>query len=306
MESKSSQGYKNHLKRLVYALARCYAIRPRNGLDAAGVCRMLACHDIASTLGKLSKSGDDPAQIVHEYQLASNSLGSSTAGDRFYLSVKPPALNFNPDLAADIVATALQNGHGVHFDAHGFIYANRGLELLEGVMERYRERSSDTARGCIFGLTLPSRWKRSQADARWVARKGVRPRLVKGDFRAGSSDEVSPTKGFLALIDLLAGDVAELAVATHDCALAREAVMRCKRAGSAVQLELFFGMPSGSMMALARELEVPVRFYVPFGDTLLIYVIRDLLANPHKVLRRSSYEIVGSLEKKLARIIGSL
>jgi len=286
-------------------LARCCAIRPGNGSDAAEVCRTLAGHGIASTLGKLSKSGDDPAQIVHEYQLASDSLGINAARDRFYLSLKPPALNFNPDHAADIVATALRNGHGVHFDAHAFVYANRGLKLLEDVMEQYQERSSDTERGWIFGLTLPSRWKRSQADARWAASKGVRPRLVKGDFKAGSSEEVSPTKGFLALIDLLAGDVAELAVATHDCALAREALTRCKRAGSAVQLELFFGMPSGSMMALARELEVPVRFYVPFGDTLLIYAIRDLLANPQKILRRGSYERVGTLEKKLARIMGS-
>jgi proline dehydrogenase len=305
MESETNSVYKRELKRLVYGLAKCYAIRPKNGSDAAEVCRVLCGHDIASTLGKLSKSGDDPAQIVHEYQLASDSLKSGTLSDRFYLSLKPPALNFDPEYAAAIVAKALQNGHGVHFDAHAFSHADPTLRLLEAVMER-KLASSDTTRSWSFGLTLPSRWKRSLADARWAAKKGVRPRLVKGDFKGGASDEVDPEKGFLALVDQLAGDVSELAVATHDCALAREAVTRCRRAGSSVQLELFFGMPSGSMMALSRELEVPVRFYVPYGDTLLIYVIRDLLSNPHKILRRSSFEVLGSQETKLTRIIGSL
>lgn len=305
MESKNEKGHRKQLKQLVYSLAKCYAIRPKNSSEAAHLCLTLGGHGVASTLGKLSKFGDDPAQIVAEYQLASNSFKNSSATDRFYLSVKPPALDFNPEYAQAIVATALRNGHGVHFDAHSFDSAGLTLELLEAVMQRNPawNRSSD---GWTFGLTLPSRWKRSRADARWAVAKGVRPRLVKGDFKADASDEVEPARGFLALVDQLAGEVAELAVATHDCALAREAVIRCKKAGSAVQLELFFGMPSGTMLALSRELEVPVRFYVPYGETLLIYVMRDLLTNPQKILRRSSYEVLGSVETKLARILGSL
>jgi len=305
MESEKNPFYKEQLKRLAYGLARYYAIRPTHSSDAAELCRVLCGHGIASTLGKLSKSGDDPAQIVREYQVASNSLKTGTATDRFYLSVKPPALDFNPEFAAVIVATARQNGHAVHFDAHGFGYADRTLRMLAAVMERRYPARDEAALPWSFGLTLPSRWKRSLADARWAAKKGVRPRLVKGDFKAGPSDEVEPGKGFLTLVDQLAGEVSELALATHDCVLAREAIRRCQRRGAAVQLELFFGMPSGTMMALAREMEVPVRFYVPYGDTLLIYVIRDLLTNPHKILRRSSFELLGRQETKLARIIKS-
>lgn len=305
MESASDCRYAGHLKSFLYSLSKRCAIGPRDGSEAAEVCKVLGGHDIASTLGKLSRSGDDPVRIVQEYQLASNSLKSSPATDRFYLSLKPPALNFDTRHAAAIVATALQNGHGVHFDAHGFAYAEQSLTLLEAVMQLH-PHSKGRARNWSFGLTLPSRWKRSLSDARWAAGKGVRPRVVKGDFRAGPADEVDPGKGFLALVDQLAGHVSELAVATHDCALAREAVLRCKRAGSAVELELFFGMPSASMMAMSWEMEVPVRFYVPYGDTLLIYLVRDLLTNPHKVLRRSAFEVLGSPKTKLARIIASL
>jgi len=305
MRAATDPGWKRQLKRGVYAAARLCPLRPRTALEAAEVCRALVGYGLPATLGKLSKAGDDPLQIVEACLQASDTFKRSAAGDRFYLSVKPPALKFNPDHVAQIVARARQNGHGVHFDAHGLFFAEQTLKLLQETMERC-PCSADGAGDWSFGLTLPSRWKRSVADARWAASKGVRPRVVKGDFPAAPADEVEPDQGYLALIDILAGEVAEVAVATHDCVLAREALTRCRRRGSAVQLELFFGLPTGAMLALARELEVPVRFYVPFGDTLLIYLVRDLLANPHKLLRRGAYEIVGSQERKLARIIGAV
>jgi proline dehydrogenase len=307
MHSEANPVKYKMLKSLVYGVAKCCPIRPSNSVDAAILCRALIEHGIGATMGKLSKSGDDPTRIVEEYQAASHSLKNNTGKDRFYLSLKPPALKFDTEYAAAIVSTALQNGQGVHFDAHGFNFADPTLRLLEAMLERGTVAPAGAAPGWSFGLTLPSRWKRSLADASWAAKRGVRPRLVKGDFKAGSgSEEVEPSQGFLALVDSLVGEVAELAVATHDCRLAREAVTRCKKGGCAVQLELFFGMPSGNIMELATELEVPVRFYVPYGDTLLIYVIRDLLTNPHKILRRRSYQVLGSQETKLARIMAAL
>lgn len=304
MKSAADWGLKTQLKRALYAAARLCPVKPRTGLEATEVCRALSSPDLPTTLGKLSRSGDDPARIVQEYQEASNSFKCGSTTERFYLSLKPPALRFDLEYAADIVATARQNGHAVHFDAHALPYADPSLRLLEGVMQLFPAPAQGAR--WSFGLTLPSRWKRSLADARWVASKGIRPRLVKGDFKAGPADEVEPGKGYLALVDLVAGEVPEIAVATHDYVLAREALTRCLKRGAAVQLELFFGMPSGAMLALARELGVPVRFYVPFGDTLLIYLVRDLVLNPHKILRRSAHEIVGSQERKLARIVGAV
>jgi proline dehydrogenase len=293
-------GFRKFLKSLVYRVAGCFPLRPGNSVEATAVCEALRAHGIPCTLGKLSKAGDDPAEIVSEYRRASDALRSTARSDDFYLSVKPPALNFCPEHAEAIVTKALENRHSVHFDAHGFLFADKTLNLLGIMIENC------TAAGgapWTFGLTLPSRWKRSVADARWVIRNGVRPRIVKGDFKASPADEVEPVQGFLDLVDLLAGEVPEVAVATHDCILAREVVTRCRKRGAAVQLELFFGMPSGSMMALARELDVPLRFYVPYGDTLIVYMIRDLLGNPHKILRPSSLELLASEERKLSRII---
>ena len=139
-----------------------------------------------------------------------------------------------------------------------------------------------------------------------VTKSVVRVRVVQGDFAAAAADEVDPGRGYLELVGQLAGKVPDLALATHNCDLAREAIAKCKNCGVPVQLELFFGRPASAMLALSRETGVPVGFYVPYGDTLLIYLIRDLLGNPHKLLRRDSFELLESQQTKLARIVGSL
>lgn len=293
--------HKKCLKSLAYKVAGTFPVRPCDSVQAAALCQALLNHGIATTMGKLSKRGDDSAGIVREYQDASNALAATGASAEFYLSVKPPALQFREEYALAIAATARGNGHGVHFDAHAFPEADPTLELLDAVMRR--EKDGRGAAGWRFGLTLPSRWKRSLTDARWVAERGVRPRLVKGDFAADPRDEAEPVRGLLALADLLAGKVPEVALATHDGQVAREVVARCGKRGTAVQLEIFFGMPSSAMLALSKELAVPVRIYVPYGDTLLAYLVRDLLLNPHKLFRSNAAEVLGSQEAKLARIV---
>lgn len=301
----SDPPYKRVLKRMAYRLGGLCPLKPQSVREGTELCRILQGHELLTTLGRLSKSGDDPGQIVQEYQSASNSLLTSPARDRFYLSVKPPALNFDPEHAAAIAATALLNGHGVHFDSHKFAQTDATLELLEVLLKRDLP-CGEGRRGWRFSLTLPSRWKRSVADARWAVANGVRVRLVKGDFEAGASLEVDPGRGLLELVDQLAGKVPGLALATHDCTLAREAIARGRKAGSSLQLELFFGRPASDMVALSRETGVPLGFYVPYGDTLLIYLIRDLLGNPGKLLRRDSLELFGRQKTKLARITEAL
>lgn len=301
-----TQGYKQQLKRLVYFLAGPCAISPKNTLEAISICRELDEHEISSTLGKFSKAGDDPVQIVQEYCLASTSLRDGGGKGDFYLSLKPPSLGFQPEHAHAIASTALSNGHRVHFDSHGHDLAELSLSLLKRVMVQ-RFPSSEAPGGWQFSVTLPSRWKRSMTDAEWVSEMGVRARLVKGEFKASSSaDEADPRQGFLALVDRLAGNAPEIAVATHDYSLAKEAVARCQRSGTPVELELLFGIPAGNMIQLSREMLVPVRFYVPYGNTLLIYGIRHFLTNPHKVFRPHAREVISGSKSKLDRIIREL
>lgn len=292
------------LKQLAYHLGKLFPVKPRSVAEGTELCRTLQGHQLLTTLGRLSKAGDDPTQIVEEYQRASNSL-SAGAAERFYLSVKPPALRFDHELTAAIASSALLNGHGVHLDSHKYHEAEPTFALLDQLLIRSLP-CTETRRNWRFGLSLPTRWKRSSADACWAMEQGVRIRLVKGDFPAPPGEEVDAVQGCRDLVDQLAGKVPGLALATHDCALARECIERCRRAGSELQLELFFGRPASSLLALAKEYDVPVGFYIPYGDTLSVYLVRDLLTHPLKLLRGHPAELLGTLEAKLARIVRAL
>lgn len=294
------------LKKAAYSVGKLVAIRPGNLLEGIETCRYLHRHAIASTLGKFSRSGEQPFRIAREYQEAGSSLKTDPVNELFYLSVKPPALEFNLELATCIATTAIENGHGINFDSHDHALAGPTIHLLEKLVDR--TASVKGARvGWRYCLTLPSRWKRSLDDAAWVASKGIRARLVKGEFKARRSrDEMDPVKGFLELTNRLAGKIPEIAVATHDYELARQAIGRIKKTGSAVQLELIFGMPATGMIRLSKQLDIPVRFYVPYGDTLFVYGVRQFLTNPHKLLRPNLLEVFSHHQSKLSRIVCSM
>ncbi|GFO70322.1 hypothetical protein GMLC_39010 [Geomonas limicola] len=292
-------------KTVIYALGRLVPIQPQSVAQGAQLCRILQGHQFFTTLGRLSKAGDDPGQIVREYQAASRALKEDTPAERFYLSVKPPALRFVRDHAAAIAATALENGHGIHFDSHKFQETDATLQLLDELIGMRLPGPPGTS-PWRYSLSLPTRWKRSREDARWAAQRGVRVRLVKGDFPGPADEELDPMEGCLELVDLVAGQVPELALASHDCALALDTVMHCRKTGTKVSLELFFGRPATAMLALGKDLGVPVGFYVPYGETLSVYLVRDLLANPLKLLRPDALEIFGTHQTKLARIARAL
>ncbi len=285
MKSHIIPAGKNQLKKVVYFLDKLCPISPKNLSEGLHVCRTLQMHGIPSTLGKFTKPGDDTNEIINEYKLACTEIKSASAADLFYLSVKPSVLNFDGDKVLEIASAALQKGHGVHFDSREHEQAEPTIRLLQKIMDQ-NIPAGNTNGSWKFSIAMPSRWKRSLVDAQWAIDKGVRVRLVKGEFKpANSSDAMDPAKGFLELVDRLAGNVPEIALASHDYALVREALVRCKKNSATVQLELLFGLPVGKMTALAVEMGVPVRFYIPYGNALLRYGIQYFLQNPQKLLR---------------------
>jgi len=303
MESHIIPASKNKLKKVIYSLEKLCPISPKNLSEGLHVCRTLQIRGTPSTLGKFSKPGDDPAEIISEYQQACNALKSCSAADQFYLSIKPGVLNFSRENALDIANSALQNGHGFHFDSREHAQAEPTISLLQHIMEQ-NISAPETSCTWKFSIAMPTRWKRSITDAQWAINNGARVRLVKGEFKAPSlSDEMDPAKGFLELVDRLAGNVPEIALASHDYALVREALARCKKKAASVQLELLFGLPVGRLIALAKEMGVPVRFYVPYGDALLIYGIRYFLRNPRKLLRPGFLEMFAGFNSKLDRAV---
>jgi len=300
------KGLEFQIKRAVYGLGKVFKARPSNYSECASICCALNQSGIFTTIGKFSQAGENPARIVSEYQQISDFLLKDNSENNFYLSVKPPALLFDIEFAESIASTALKNNQAVHFDSHDHIDAEPTIQLLTQLMERFGFEK-DCEGEWRYGLSLPSRWKRSLSDARWVIDNRVMPRLIKGEFKAKHvSEEMDPRAGFLALVDLFAGAVPTITVATHDYELAKEAIVRIKKAGTQVQMELLFGMPCAKMISLSRQQRIPLRFYIPYGDTLLIYGIHHLLTNPHKFFRPGFLELFTSCKSKQARIINAV
>jgi proline dehydrogenase len=285
--------YKDIIRSIFRPIARFYTVGPRTVDEAVGVCQQLARAGIPSTLGGFSDPRADPTRIVREYCWASDHLRGSTS---FYLSVRLVALHFDVPSASAITATALTNGHGIHLDSFGPELADHTLDLLERLHDTFLP-GRYPARDWSFSLSLPARWARSLPDAERVAARAMRARVVKGEFAACTpSEAVPPATGFLTLATRLAGAVPELALATHDDVLAREAITRCRTAAGGVRLELLYGLPMDGMLRLARELRVPIGIYVPYGELLLLYATRMVMRSPRKL----RWAMRGLLDKRAA------
>jgi proline dehydrogenase len=238
------------------------AMRWAARMDQAGV---------AVTLGYFNADQTPPSQTTLENCGAIEALaGLRRPG---YLSVKPPALSYGSEALLAIAAGAKQHGQWLHFDSHGPQTADPTIRALE-TLGKHHPRLS---------LTVPGRWTRSLADVEWALSQGVRVRVVKGQWHCPEHPDADPAAGFLSVIDCLAGRAREVAVATHDVPLAREALIRLKRAGTTCELELLCGLPRRDAMALARELGVPVRLYIPFGEAWIPYALGQLRRHPRMI-----------------------
>lgn len=192
------------------------------------------------TIGYWDDGGEDPQAVAAEYAEAA----AAVKGHDAYVSAKAPAIRYDPELLASV-------GAPVHLDALGPGTVERTWRLAESVPVR--------------SVTLPARWRRSLADVDRVSELGVRVRVVKGQFASG--DDVDPRAGFLALVDRLAERGVPTAVATHDAALAAEALRRAHEP----ELEQLYGL---------RPVPGDARLYVPYGRAYLPYAVRQLRRRP--------------------------
>lgn len=230
-----------------------YGAGPR--LDhAIAVCRRLASYRLGAAIG-YAASPDESARDVGDAQLAAIDR-LSTEGLDCYLSLKLSALGFDAALFAELVSSAARSGQRLHIDALAPETVDVTLALLE-----------QAPRDVPLGITLPGRWRRSVDDVSRLVGRGLRVRVVKGQWTDDDRAIVDPARGFLQIVDRLQGHQGGVAVATHDVRLLRESLRRLTGSGTPCEAELFLGMPFRGPAVAARQLGVPVRVYVPYGDT---------------------------------------
>jgi proline dehydrogenase len=186
-----------------------------------------------------------------------------------YVSVKLSAVHFDPALLGELEAAAQQSERRLHIDALGPDTVDRTWELVEGVADP----------GAL-GIALPGRFHRSVEDARRALDLGLVVRVVKGQWADPDDPNLDSAVGFLKVVDAVAGSKNLVAVATHDIPLMEESVRRLTAARTPCEVELLLGLPFAAPARTARRLGVPVRLYVPYGETGAAYGVGELVRNP--------------------------
>lgn len=238
--------------------------------DALSIARRLSAENLPTTLGFWDTKDYTARQVADICLGAIRSLAES--GLDSYLSIKPPALRFDPALTAALAGAAHQSGVRVHCDSHGPEVAAASHAMEQAMLDHLEAGSLST--------TLPGRWSRSLTDADWAIEQGIRVRVVKGQWPDPAEPDRDMSAGYLEVIDRLAGRARHVGVATHDVPLAAEAIARLRAAGTPFELELLYGMPMAPSLRWAEAERAPVRVYVPFGKGFIPSAVGVLRRNP--------------------------
>jgi len=236
--------------------------------DAMRVSRRLAGSGFASTICYWNVEGEAPRKVADAYETA---LAAITK-EKFdcYLSIKFPPLKFDESLVSEVVEHARPHDVLVHFDS-------LEMEATDQTFGAIEEMSRSYAR---LSCTLPGRWVRSLKDAQRAVDLRLYVRVVKGQWNDPAYTKADLGEGFLEVIDKLAGRARHVAVATHDPVVGRAAIERLRKAGTPCTLELLYGLPVRPALDMARQLRVPVRVYVPYGQGWLPYSLTQARKNP--------------------------
>ncbi|MFM6854104.1 MAG: proline dehydrogenase [Sphingopyxis sp.] len=264
--------------------------------DAAWVARRARALDhqgMAATVGYFQADDADAGQVFAANRALlgqwPNPHGTAC------LAVKAPPMRFALPAIFALAQAAARVDVPLIFDAHGPADAARTLALVDQLLPDFPGT----------GAVLPARWARSQMDARHLRDSMARVRVVRGEWPDAPDTPQAPDMcdaphfapapahgwggvdgfagddaAFLRLIGILAGRAAPVAVATHRPHVARAALALLARAGTPCELELLRGLPARACRAVAGEMGVAVRYYLPFGPGWWPYAINKALARP--------------------------
>jgi proline dehydrogenase len=247
--------------------ARAYIAGPAIE-DAIRVCCWLSEQSLASTIGFWDGEENTPLDVTAQYLAVLDTIASEKLDS--YVSIKAPSIQYDWELLARILDRSLESNVGVHFDSLGPETVDETFALLD------RARSRHPKLGC----TLPSRWARSVDDVERTVDLQLRVRVVKGQWADPLVPDLDVRANYLSIIDRLAGRVPSVAVATHDIPLARECLERLRTTNTRSEVELLFGLPVRPAIRLAREMAMPVRLYVPYGEAYLPYTLSQARQQP--------------------------
>jgi CelD/BcsL family acetyltransferase involved in cellulose biosynthesis len=242
-----------------------YAAGPELG-DALREEAVYAAAGYATVVGFWNGATDTAAEVRKQALASAESLPAGSE-----IAIKIVGIGGDGEHLDELLSTCLEHGLTLHLDALGSDSATLAQDTA---------RRLDAVAPGKVGCTLPGRWPRSVADAEALKGSGLRVRIVKGEVEDPAIEEADLASGFLAVAEVLAGGSCLVEVATQDAAVARAALQRLLDAGTDCELQVLHGMRSRAAVGVARELGVPVRVYVPYGNSRLPYTREDLQSDP--------------------------
>lgn len=238
--------------------------------EALSVARRLKSEGHPVTFGYWDTGHQSSAECARIGLEAVHALNSEALDS--YISLKPPALGFSAEQAHILARAAAEKHLRLHCDSHGPGAVAPSNGFAEALLAILPPENVST--------TLPGRWLRSLDDADWAMARGLAVRVVKGQWPDPADPKRDLADGFLAVIDRLCRGARHVAVATHDVALAREAIARLSAANVSCEVEVLLGMPAAPLLAWAKEAGVTTRIYVPYGPGFVPNAIGVLRRNP--------------------------
>ncbi|ODU71078.1 MAG: proline dehydrogenase [Novosphingobium sp. SCN 66-18] len=265
------RGVKAALRDARYALpGRLGRLLPApDAQSVARLARRLERRGIGVTTGYIPGPDAEPTAVAAE-NIAVITLLAGRDGTP-YLSAKLPTLAFDEPAFATIAQAADSAAMPLLFDAHALKDAGPIHAYLAALLPQQPGT----------GIVLPARWRRSLDDAARLRDTTARLRIVKGEWADPDWPDCDMDHAYRALVETLAGRSAPVAVATHKPELADHALRTLRTAGTPCELEQLRGLPMRRSTAIARQLGVPVRVYIPFGEGWWPYALDKALARPY-------------------------
>jgi proline dehydrogenase len=254
--------------------------------DAMETCAYLQERGYLLTLGYWNIGSEKPPDIVAAYQEAIRRIRKQQI--KASISIKAWSFNHDRVLYQRVLDHGRRMSVPIHFDSHMVDSADIIFSMIQ---EDTPPPRSD------IGCTLPGRWRRSVGDTSMVDQLGVNVRIVKGQVADTNYPDVDAEQGFLDVVRQLAGKSMRVEVATHNYHLARKSMEILKATNTPCELQLLYGLPVKDMFTMVRELNVPVRIYVPYGSGWLMYALSSMLKNP-KIISSLFRELLGNDYRK--------
>jgi len=258
--------------------------------DAVRVTRALRSAGLLVTLDYLGEDTKDAAQaaaVTDEYVQLLGKLGAEglTHGGAAEVSVKPSAVGLflGPRTAADniarICAAAAETGTTVTLDAEDYAAIEPTLRMAAKL------RADHGDLGCVVQACL----RRTEADCRALAARGVRVRLCKGAYREPESVAFTARRevdlSYARCLRVLMNGPGYPMLATHDPRLIEitgSLALLTGRAADTFEYQMLYGIRPGEQRRLANT-GARMRVYVPYGGDWYAYLVRRLAERPRNL-----------------------